>query len=98
GGDRLAAQEIAADAAHPGNREPRAPRGEHGGREAAAQRRGFPFALNRTAERSLARAASTARSRGSAVVSRVSIRMRATAATCTTARLKGTSFAFEGLL
>jgi hypothetical protein len=54
--------------------------------------------LNRSAERAFARAASTSRSRGSALVSSVSINIRATAATCTTARLKAISFAFEGLL
>src|SRR4030095_2540879 len=85
GGDRVAAEEVARDAAYSRHRQRRPPRGEHGGRQTRAERRRLQVTLKRSAERALARAASTSRSRGSASVSRLSIRTRATAATCTTA-------------
>ncbi len=56
------------------------------------------FAPKRSAERALALAASSSRSLGWAVVSRLSNRRRATAATWSTAVSKASRFAFEGAL
>ena len=53
-------------------------------------------AWNRAAVRSRALAASVSRSRGGALVTSESSSSRAASATCSTARLKTSSFAFEG--
>src|SRR5919197_2112243 len=55
-------------------------------------------APKRSAARSRARAATSARSRGAAVVLNESISRRATVATSLTARLNAASFAFDGAL